>query len=85
MKKLGHLNDPLFDWSSIAYRGDSIHNIIAIEDEERFCVPKNCYLIINKGIEGFKISTKRKYVRRGEKMDFHELEMYPSKVKKTFF
>ena len=75
LKKLGLLDDPnTFDWNTIEYRGDSIHKIVSKEDKERFCVPRNCYILINNELE---IRTKRKYVRREEKMDLHELEKQP--------
>jgi len=70
MKKAGLIEDPdNFHFSDIVYRGESIHQIMSRADSERFIVPKEQFMLLNRRQEGGTVTEmvlplKRKYTKR---------------------
>jgi len=69
LKKAGLVEDPeSFHFNSIAYRSGDIHSIMSKAEEERFVVPKDVFMELNRRVEGLVaardgslLSLKRKY------------------------
>ena len=79
LKKLGLVDRPdTFNHQDIAYRGETIHQLIRRADAERFCVPKDVFMRLNRRVlEGgeiaeFRLPVKRKYTRKIDKTDLHQ-------------
>lgn len=46
--KKAKLVDDSFDWTQIAYNGDDIHRIMKVAEEERFILPKEDFMRLNR-------------------------------------
>ena len=46
--KKAKLVDDSFDWTQIAYNGDDIHTIMKVAEEERFILPKEDFMRLNR-------------------------------------
>jgi len=73
MKKAGVIEDPdNFHFSDIVYKGEGIHQLMARADSERFIVPKEQFMELNRRNEGgvvqeMVLPLKRKYTKRVER------------------
>lgn len=72
LKKAGLIEDPDdFHFSTIVYRGEEIHKVMGKAEDERFIVPKDQFMALNRKMEGLVegrdgtvLPLKRKYTRR---------------------
>eukprot|EP00092_Neocalanus_flemingeri_P041086 GFUD01044743.1.p1 GENE.GFUD01044743.1~~GFUD01044743.1.p1 ORF type:complete len:582 (-),score=118.59 GFUD01044743.1:147-1892(-) len=48
MKKAGLITDPEFHFTDLVYTGDSIHQLMATVENERFLVPKEAFMRLNR-------------------------------------
>jgi len=82
LKKLGLLDDPdAFNFNNIDYNGPTIHELISQADQNRFVVPKDIFMLINRRMEGdqvveFVLPVKRKYTRKIDRLDLHQRDEY---------
>merc|ERR1719464_2043051 len=82
LKKLGLLDDPdAFNFNNIEYNGPTIHELISAADQDRFVVPKDIFMLINRRMEGdqvveFVLPVKRKYTRKIDRLDLHQRDEF---------
>jgi len=75
MKKAGLIEDPdNFHFSDIVYRGEGIHQLMTRAENERFIVPKEQFMQLNRKQEGgtvveMVLPLKRKYTKRVDRID----------------
>jgi len=75
LKKAGLIENPNnFHFSDIVYKGDGIHQLMTVAENERFIVPKEEFMALNRKKEGdttteMVLPLKRKYVKKIDKVD----------------
>jgi len=85
LKKMGLIEDPdEFHFSTTQYKGEGIHAVMQKAEKERFIVPKDEFMRLNRknGEVGEIIPTKRKYTRRTEVNQPFKLRILPPNQKK---
>eukprot|EP00092_Neocalanus_flemingeri_P039620 GFUD01043146.1.p1 GENE.GFUD01043146.1~~GFUD01043146.1.p1 ORF type:complete len:618 (-),score=188.28 GFUD01043146.1:78-1931(-) len=86
LKKAGLIEDPdNFHFSDIVYKGDGIHPVMLLAESERFIVPKEQFMQLNRKQEGditteMVLPLKRKYTKRTDRQTLPHPERLKVKI-----
>ena len=66
LKKAGLINSDSFHFTQVLYKGEDIHDIMARVERERFLVPREVFIKLNKHQLSFSTLTKQPRKRKGK-------------------
>jgi len=78
LKKVGLIPDPdSFNFPDLAYNGETIHAMMSRAETDRFIIPRDLFMKLNRKIDGdqtteFVLPVKRKYTKRIDRLDLHQ-------------